>query len=55
MSRKDEGLLYDELESRKRLLDSWTSNKIFNYFDVYNRIVKVNELGLEAYLKNSNR
>lgn len=51
MSRKDEGLLYEELELRTKILESMVKNKLFNYFDVYNRVAKIREVGLEAYVK----
>lgn len=51
LSRKDEGLLYDELELRMRLLETMIKKKIFNYYDVYDRIVQAKEMGLEAFKK----
>jgi flagellar protein FlaI len=51
LSKKDESLLYDELEMRASIIRHWISNKIFNYHDVYNHIVKVKEMGLEKYME----
>ncbi|MFN4337191.1 MAG: type II/IV secretion system ATPase subunit [Candidatus Nitrosocaldus sp.] len=51
LSKKDESLLYDELEMRASIIRHWISNKIFNYHDVYNHIVKVKEMGLQAYME----
>ena len=51
LSKKDESLLYDELDMRASIIRRWISNKIFNYYDVYNHIVKVKELGLEKYME----
>lgn len=51
MSRKDEGLLYDELEMRKLLLEKMSQKKVLNYYDVYDWIVKSKEIGLQAALK----
>jgi archaeal flagellar protein FlaI len=51
LSKKDESLLYDELDMRASIIRHWISNKIFNYYDVYNHIVKVKELGLEKYME----
>lgn len=50
LSRKDEGLLYEELELRAKILERMVEQKIFDYFDVYHRITKVKEIGVEAYL-----
>ncbi len=51
LTKKDESLLYDELEMRASIIRHWISNKIFNYHDVYNHIVKVKEMGLENYME----
>ncbi|HKU49144.1 MAG TPA: type II/IV secretion system ATPase subunit, partial [Nitrososphaera sp.] len=51
LSRKDESSLYDELELRAKILDTMIKKKIFQYYDVYDRIVKANEIGLEAFKK----
>lgn len=52
MSRKDEGLLYDELDMRTAFLDTLISKKIFNYYEVYDHLVKTRELGLPKALEN---
>ncbi len=51
LSRKDESLLYDELEIRANIIKYWIDNKIFNYYDVYQRITKVKEMGLLYYIE----
>ena len=51
LSRKDEGSLYDELEMRAKILETMIKKKIFNYYDVYDRIVQTKEIGLEAMKK----
>jgi archaeal flagellar protein FlaI len=51
LSRKDEGQLYDELELRTKILETMIKKKIFNYYDVYDRIVKAKEIGVEAFKK----
>jgi flagellar protein FlaI len=51
MSRKDEGLLYDELALRARVLDAMVKKKVFNYYEVYEHIVESRRVGLEALLK----
>jgi flagellar protein FlaI len=51
MARKDEGLLYDELELRAAFLDRLIQKKIFNYYEVYDHLVKTREIGLEAAFK----
>lgn len=49
LARKDEGLLYDELELRTKLLEIMIKKKIFNYYDVYDRLVKSKDIGLDAF------
>jgi flagellar protein FlaI len=51
MKRKDEGILYEELELRARILEKMLENKIFNYYDVFNAISHCNEVGLDEYFK----
>jgi len=51
MKRKDEGLLYDELDLRAKILEKMLEKKIFNYYDVFNAISHCREIGLEEYLK----
>jgi len=51
MQRKDEGLLYDELELRSKILEQMLEKQIFNYYDVFNAISHCNEIGLAEYLK----
>jgi flagellar protein FlaI len=51
MARKDEGLLYDELELRAAFLERLIQKKIFNYYEVYDHLVRTRELGLEAAYK----
>jgi len=54
MHRRDEGLLYDELALRAKILDKMIEKKIFNFYDVYNGISHCREIGLEPYLKELN-
>lgn len=51
MKRKDEGLLYEELELRAKILERMLEKKIFNYYDVFNAISHCREIGLEEYFK----
>jgi flagellar protein FlaI len=51
MSRKDEGILYDELEMRSTYLETLIQKKVFNYYEVYDRLVRTKEVGLEKALK----
>jgi len=51
LSRKDEALLYDELEIRASIIKHWIDNKVFNYYDVYQHITKVKEVGLLHYIE----
>jgi len=51
LSRKDESGLYEELELRTKILETMIKKKIFNYYDVYDRIVMAKELGLERFKK----
>lgn len=54
MHRRDEGLLYDELALRAKILDKMIEKKIFNFYDVYNAISHCREIGLMPYLKELN-
>jgi archaeal flagellar protein FlaI len=54
MSRKDEGLLYEELALRTKILDKMVEKKIFNFYDVYDSISRCREIGLEQFLKELN-
>ena len=51
MRRKDEGILYEELELRAKVLEQMLDKKIFNYYDVFNAIAHCREIGLEEYSK----
>jgi flagellar protein FlaI len=51
LSRKDESSLYDELELRTKILETMIKKKIFNYYDVYDRIVQAKEIGLDKFKK----
>ena len=53
MSRKDEGLLYEELALRTKILDKMVEKKIFNFYDVYDSISRCREIGLEQFLKET--
>ncbi|MGI0092516.1 MAG: type II/IV secretion system ATPase subunit, partial [Nitrosotalea sp.] len=44
MSRKDEGLLYEELALRTKILDKMVEKKIFNFYDVYDSISRCREI-----------
>ncbi|MGI0038214.1 MAG: type II/IV secretion system ATPase subunit [Nitrososphaera sp.] len=52
LSRKDEGTLYDELDMRSEFLDTMIKKKIFNYYEVYDHLVRTREVGLENALKD---
>uniref|UniRef100_A0A7J2U6D9 Flagellar protein FlaI n=1 Tax=Ignisphaera aggregans TaxID=334771 RepID=A0A7J2U6D9_9CREN len=47
--------IYDELEMRAHFLKLLTEKKMFNYYDVWNAIVKAHELGLETAIKRLER
>jgi len=55
MKRKDEGLLYEELELRSKILEKMLEQKIFNYYDVFNSLSHCNEIGLEEFYKELRR
>ncbi|QIW22712.1 flagellar protein FlaI [Sulfolobus sp. S-194] len=55
VSRKNIGILYDELNLRAEFLKNLVEKKIFNYFDVWAYVLKARQLGLEEavrYVKN---
>ncbi|BAK54816.1 type II/IV secretion system ATPase subunit [Sulfurisphaera tokodaii] len=55
VSRKNIGILYDELNLRAEFLRILVEKKIFNYFDVWEYILRARQLGLEEavrYVKN---
>jgi flagellar protein FlaI len=54
MSRKDEGLLYEELALRTKILDKMVEKKIFNFYDVYDSISRCRDIGLEQFYKELN-
>lgn len=54
MSRKEEGLLYEELTLRTKILDKMVEKKIFNFYDVYDSISRCREIGLEQFMKELN-
>ncbi len=54
MARKEEGLLYEELTLRTKILDKMVEKKIFNFYDVYDSISRCREIGLEQFLKELN-
>lgn len=51
MSRKDEGLLYEELALRAKILDKMIEKKIFNFYDVFDSISRCREIGLVEFMK----
>lgn len=51
MSKKDEGLLYEELDLRAKILERMMEKKIFNFYDVFDSISHCREIGLEAFYK----
>ena len=51
LGRKDEALLYDELAFRAKILDKMVEKKIFNFYDVFNALVRCREIGLEEFMK----
>ena len=51
MKRKDEGVLYEELELRAKILERMWEKKVFNYYDVFNAIAHCREIGLDEYYK----
>jgi len=51
MDKRDEGLLYEELDLRAKILEKMVEKKIFNFYDVFDSISHCREIGLEAFLK----
>ena len=51
LSRSDEALLYEELELRANIIKHWIDKGLFNYYDVYGEITRVEELGLDKYVE----
>jgi flagellar protein FlaI len=51
MSKRDEGLLYEELELRAKILQKMMEKRIFNFYDVFDSISHCREIGLEAFYK----
>jgi len=51
MSRRDEGLLYEELQLRANILQKMMEKRIFNFYDVFDSISHCREIGLEAFYK----
>jgi flagellar protein FlaI len=51
MSKRDEGILYEELALRAKILEKMVEKKIFNFYDVFDSISHCREIGLEAFLK----
>lgn len=51
LTKKNEGMLYEELETRANLLTELTNRKIYNYYEVFEHIAKVNEIGLDSYMR----
>ncbi|MFB5597755.1 MAG: ATPase, T2SS/T4P/T4SS family, partial [Nitrosopumilaceae archaeon] len=51
MAKKDEGLLYEELELRAKILEKMVEKKIFNFYDVFDSISHCREIGLDAFYK----
>jgi len=51
MHKKDEGLLYEELELRAKILQRMMEKRIFNFYDVFDSISHCREIGLDAFYK----
>ncbi len=51
MSKKDEVLLYEELDFRAKILDKMVEKKIFNFYDVYDSISRCKDIGLHAFME----
>ncbi len=51
LTKKNEGLLYEELENRAMILTEMTKRKIYNYYDVFEQIAKVDEIGVDSYIQ----
>lgn len=50
IDRKNINVLYDELNLRAKFIEYLINKKVFNYFDVWNWILKVRQLGLEEVM-----
>lgn len=51
LARKEEAVLYDELELRAKILETMIQKKIFQYYDVYDSLVLAKEIGPVNFLK----
>lgn len=51
LTRKNEGLLYEELEKRAQILTELANKNVFNYYEVFEHIAKVNEIGVDSYMR----
>ncbi|AAY80520.1 type II/IV secretion system ATPase subunit [Sulfolobus acidocaldarius] len=51
IDRRNIGLLYDELQMRSRFLNLLVEKKIFNYYDVWDYILRARQMGLEEAIK----
>ena len=51
MDKKEEGILYDELEIRAKILEKMVEKKIFNFYDVFDSISHCREIGFEPFLR----
>lgn len=51
LQKKDEGLLYEELETRTQVLNKMTQKKIFNYYEVFDNVAYAEKIGLDKYLE----
>ncbi|MEL9940834.1 MAG: type II/IV secretion system ATPase subunit [Ignisphaera sp.] len=55
ISRTQMRKIYDEIEQRAYFLRLLVEKKIFNYFDVWNAIIKTYEIGLDTAIKRLER
>jgi len=51
MDKRDEGLVYDELALRDKIVEKMVEKKVINFYDVFDSISHCREIGLEAFLK----
>nr|NIQ05488.1 flagellar protein FlaI [Candidatus Korarchaeota archaeon] len=51
LTKKNEGLLYEELEKRAHILTEMANRKIYNYYEVFEHIAKANEIGIDSYIQ----
>ena len=51
LARKEEAVLYEELELRAKILETMIKKKIFQYYDVYDSLVIAKEIGPANFLK----